>query len=196
MQAVSSMQALSSLVREHRFIARLVGALESYSSLVRRGADVDPADLLALARALRQYADEMHREKEEYVLLPFLVRHGFDWQSPPLSRVREEHSHERDLIAALEHAGARIERWTDENRLHVTALAGSLCALQRQHHQTENEHLFPAVTARLDPVALGQLEAELERFDRQSAHVERRTVASDIGEDLIVRYAALEDVAP
>src|SRR5690606_28871859 len=110
----------------------------------------------------REYVDEMHREKEEHVLLPFLVHHGFDWDAPPLSRVCAEHSLERDLIAARDHAGARIERWTDEERRHVAALARSLCGLQRQHHRTENEQLLPAVNARLDAAALRQLGGELE----------------------------------
>jgi hemerythrin-like domain-containing protein len=189
------MQPLSSLLREHRFIARLADALDSYASLVRQGANVDPADLRGFARTLREYADELHREKEEHVLLPFLVRHGFDWQSPALSLVREEHTHERDLIAAIDHAGARIERWTDESRRNVTALVGSLCALQRKHHQTENERLFPAVTERLDPMALQRLETELERFDYQAGYAERRTAAVDIGEELINRYAALDRAA-
>jgi hemerythrin-like domain-containing protein len=191
----SFMEALSSLVREHRFIERLVAALDAYAALVGQGAQVDPADVRGFARTLREYADELHRQKEEHVLLPFLVRQGFDWEAPPLSQVCEEHSFERDLIAALDHAGARIERWTDEERRHVAALAASICTLQRQHHQTENEQLFPAVMARLDRAALQLLQGELERFDGRPAHVERRTAARDRGEDLIARYAALDRAA-
>jgi hemerythrin-like domain-containing protein len=184
------MEALSSLIREHQFIERLVTALGAYASLVGQGAPVDPADVGGFASTLREYADELHREKEEHVLLPFLVRRGFDWDAPPLSQVCEEHSLERDLIAALDHAGGRIEGWTDEERRHVAALSASLCTLQRQHHQTENEQLFPAVKARLDTAALQLLHAELEHFDGQPAHIERRTAARDRGEDLIARYAA------
>ncbi len=190
------MEALSSLIREHQFIERLVTALGACASLVGQGAPVDPADIRGFVRALREYADELHREKEEYVLLPFLVRQGFDWEAPPLSQVCEEHSLERDLIAALDHAGARLERWTDEERRHVAALAASLCTLQRRHHQTENEQLFPAVKARLDTAALQLLDGELDRFDRRPAHVERRTAARDMGEDLIARYAALDSAGP
>jgi hemerythrin-like domain-containing protein len=187
------MDALSSLVREHQFIARLVAAFDSFASLVERGADVEPEDLRNFTHALREYADEMHREKEEHVLLPFLVRHGFDWEAPPLARVYEEHSVERDLIAALDHAGARLERWTDEERRHVTALVRSLCELQRQHHRTENEQLFPDLMGRLDAAALEQLAAELERFDQRQTHIERRKAATELGDGLIVRFAALHD---
>jgi len=187
------MEALSSLVREHRFITRLVTALEGYASRVRQGADVEPRHVREFARALREYVDELHREKEEHVLLPFLVRHGFDWDAPPLAQVCDEHSHERELIAALDHAGARLERWSDEERRHVTGLVGGL---QREHHHTENDQLFPAVRHRLDAAAQRELYAELERFDQRPAHVERREAARNLGEELIARYAVLDSTGP
>lgn len=188
------MEALSSLVREHQFITMLVGALEAYASRVREGADVEPEHLREFVRALREFADELHREKEEHVLLPFLVRHGFDWEAPPLVQVCDEHSLERDLIAALDHAGARLERWSNEERRHVTGLIGALCTLQREHHRTENEQLFPMVGARLDRAAQRELYDELERFDERPTHVGRRAAVRGLGEELIARYAAPESV--
>jgi hemerythrin-like domain-containing protein len=185
------MEALSSLIREHQFIDRLVAALETYASQVSEGADVEPAHVRGFARALRKYADELHREKEEHVLLPFLVRHGFDWEARPLAQVCDEHALERDLIAALDHAGARLERWSDEERRHVTELVRALCALQREHHRTENEQLFPAVKARLDAAAQQQLHDELEHFDQLPAHVGRRAAASALGDELIACYPPL-----
>lgn len=186
------MEALSSLVREHQFITRLIEALEACSRRVGGGAAVDPADVRNFARVLRQYADELHREKEEHVLLPFLVRQGFDWDAPPLVQVREEHSHERELIAALHHAGARIERWTEDERRHVAAVTSALCELQRRHHQTENDQLFPVIAERLDADARRRLQRELDRFDQIPAHVARRAAACDLAEGLIARYAVLD----
>lgn len=186
------MQALTSLIREHHFINRLVTALDVCAARVRQGVDVEPGDVRGFARALREYADELHREKEEHVLLPFLARHGFDWEAPPLAQVCAEHSLERDLIAALDHAGMRLERWSDEDRRHVAALVEALCALQQRHHRTENDQLFPAVNARLVPAEREQLLAELERFDQRPAHAERRAAASELGEELMARYAALD----
>jgi len=182
------MEALSSLVREHQFLARLMAALDAYARLVERGIEVDPGDLRGFARTLREFADETHREKEEHVLLPFLVHHGFDWQAPPISQVCDEHSIERDLIGAIDHAGARLERWTDEDRRHVVALVRSLCEFQRRHHHTENEQLFPAVMTRLDLAALGQLREALERFDQGPTHRQRGSAARAIGDALIARY--------
>jgi hemerythrin-like domain-containing protein len=192
---LSTMQALSSLIREHQFIARLVAALESYSRRVKHGLDANPADLLAFARAFSQFADELHHEKEERILLPFLARHGFDWNRSPLPLVRAEHRHERDLLEVLIQAGERVTHWSSEERRHVSAIAEALCELQRKHHRTENEILFREVAARLDGEALRHLHAELEAFDAQPSHAERFTAAVALGEALIARYAVL-DSAP
>jgi len=73
----------------------------------------------------------------------------------------------------------------------VVGLARSLSALQRQHHHTENDQLFPEVSARLDEAALAELRRELERFDQQPTHRARRAAARDVGDALIARYSPL-----
>ncbi len=190
------MQALSSLIREHQFITRLVAALESYSRRVKHGLDAAPVDLLAFARAFTEFADELHHEKEERILLPFLARHGVDWNAPPLTLVRAEHRHERDLLEVLAQAGERLTGWSNEERRHVSAIADSLCELQRKHHRTENELLFAGACSRLDPEALSELGAELDTFDAQPRHAERRASAVELGEALITRYAVIDGVGP
>lgn len=186
------MQALSSLIREHQFITHLVAALESYVRRVKHGLDADPADLVAFARALSQFADELHHEKEERILLPFLARHGFDWNGSPLPLVRAEHRHERDLLEVLIQAGERLTHWSNEERRHVSAIADALCALQRKHHRTENELLFPEASVRLTAEALQQLHAELEAFDAHPSHAGQFAAAVELGEALIARYAVVD----
>jgi hemerythrin-like domain-containing protein len=184
------MQALSSLIREHQFIAGLVDALEAYADRVQRGEDADVADMSRFASAFTQFADELHHEKEERVLLPFLARSGFDWGAPPLSRVRSEHRHERYLIEVLMYAGQRLEQWTDEERRHVSATARALCEFQRLHHDTENRELFGAITRQLDEPEKARLERELDEFDAVPSHRAQRVAALEIGADLIERYGA------
>lgn len=183
------MQELASLIREHQFIARLAAALEGYSRRVRDGLDAAPADLRAFATAFTQFADELHHEKEERILLPFLARHGFDWNGPPLRLVRAEHRHERDLLEVLSQAGERLKEWSNEERRHVSAIAGALCDLQRKHHRTENELLFADASSRLDAEAMRQLQAELDAFDAHPSHAERLAASLELGEALIARYA-------
>jgi hemerythrin-like domain-containing protein len=187
------MKPLSSLIREHQYIGRLVDALEAYADRVRCGDDADVADLSRFAAAFTQFADELHHEKEERVLLPFLARSGFDWDAPPLSRVRREHRHERYLIEVLAHAGQRLEQWSDEERRHVSATACALCEFQRRHHETENNDLFGAVARHLDDAGKDRLERELEEFDEAPSHRAQRILALELGAELVERYGAASE---
>src|SRR3954470_1896754 len=148
------MHVLSSLLEEHQFISRLVDALERFAQKVQQGADVDPTDVKQFARGLNQFGDQLHHEKEERILLPFITRHGFDWHAPPLPLIRQEHRHEQYLVSVLTQAGERVEVWSNEERRHVAAAARALCAFQRAHHHTENVELFPQIIERLDSEAL------------------------------------------
>lgn len=180
------MKALASLIREHQLIARLVGALEGYALRLKEERPVEASDLAAFATVFTELADDIHHEKEESVLLPFLSRHGFDWNTGVLSTVREEHQHERYLTDVLCHLGERPTNWNNEDRRHVAATASALVDFQRRHHHLENTELFPEVITRLSEQGLAQLEAELEKFDE--GVVQQRARLLDIASELIERY--------
>lgn len=184
------MTALKSLIEEHQFLSRLATALEAYSQRVRQGLDADLEDLRRFAAAFTQFGDHLHHEKEERILLPFLSRHGFDWNGPPLPLIRQQHRQELYLLDVLRQAGERLTRWSDEERRHVFAAARAWCELQREHHAMENVELFPQVSIRLDAHSLHLLEQELERFDREPQHREARAAVLALGAELIERYAS------
>lgn len=180
--------ALSSLIREHQLIARVAAALDAYADAIRQDMPVQTDDLGRFAQVFNDFADGIHHEKEENILLPLLSRHGFDWQSEVLKAVRREHRQERYLIAVLCQAGTRPDSWSTEDRRQIPAAASALAEFQRKHHHRENEELFPDVLARLDAETLGQLQAELERFDDNTQHRALRTSAERLALDLIQRY--------
>ncbi|HWO13441.1 MAG TPA: hypothetical protein VNN80_28265 [Polyangiaceae bacterium] len=182
------MTVLNSLIEDHRFISRLIGALENYTRHVERGLDADPAHLRGFAAALTELGDHLHHEKEERILLPFLSRHGFDWNAAPLPLIRQEHRHELYLLGVLRQAGERLVEWSPEERRHVVAAAAALCEFQRRHHETENAELFPAAAQRLSPSESLQLDRELEAFDALPAHRERRAAALAPATWLIEQY--------
>jgi hemerythrin-like domain-containing protein len=183
------MQPLSSLIEEHQFISRLVDALERCAQHVQQGMGVDPGDVKRFARVLREFGDQLHHEKEERVLLPFITRHGFDWNAAPLPLIRQEHRQEQYLVSVLAQAGERLAEWSNEDRRHVAAGAQALCDFQRAHHQTENASLFPLILERLELEALRSLERELAAFDAQQSHQRVRAEATLAGAELIARYA-------
>jgi hemerythrin-like domain-containing protein len=182
------MQVLSSLIEEHQFISRLVDALERCAEQVLQGAEVDPGDVKRFARVLNQFGDQIHHEKEERIVLPFITRHGFDWNAHPLPLIRQEHRQEQYLVSVLTQAGERLNAWSNEDRRHVAAAAQALCAFQRAHHRTENSELFPMILARIESEVLRTLESELALFDAQPSHQRVRAEATHVGGELIEQY--------
>jgi hemerythrin-like domain-containing protein len=159
-----------------------------YATQVEQGLAAEPAHLRQFAEVLTELGDNLHHEKEERVLLPFLVRHGFDWNAHPLPQIRQEHRHELYLLGVLRQAGERVRQWSPEERRHVSSAATALCDFQRRHHETENTQLFPAVSRRLPLAAAQQLRTELEQFDADPAHRERRSAARALALSLIEQY--------
>src|SRR5688572_9186331 len=110
------MTALSSLIREHQIISRLVEGLAVYANCIKLEWDFDPEDLAHFARVFREFTDQIHHEKEESILLPLLSRNGFRWEYGVLSEVRRDHRHERYLIDVLYQIGTRAGAWSNEDR--------------------------------------------------------------------------------
>lgn len=180
------MKAVESLIREHQVIGRLADALEAYALQTKQGRPPDAADLGRFAAAFADFAERIHHEKEENILLPALVRHGVHWEDGALAAVRREHRQESYLIDVLHQAGERAGSWNHEDRRHIAASAQALVDFQRQHHALESSELFPLLSTRLDATALAELQSALEKFDRE--HEGLRAEALRAAERLIRGY--------
>jgi hemerythrin-like domain-containing protein len=190
------MKAVESLIREHQVIGRLADALEVYAEHTKQGRPPEADDLGRFAAAFTDYAERIHHEKEESILLPALVRHGAHWDDGTLPAVRLEHRQESYLIDVLRQAGERAGSWNHEDRRHIAASAQALVEFQRNHHLLESSKLFPLLPIRLDAAALAELQSALERFDRE--HESLHDDALRRAEDLIGRYGPprLSEVRP
>jgi hemerythrin-like domain-containing protein len=182
------MKTVESLIREHQVIGRLADALEAYGLQTKQGRPPDAADLGRFAAAFTDFAERIHHEKEENILLPALARHGVHWDDGALAAVRRDHRQESYLIDVLRQAGERAGSWNHEDRRHIAASAQALVDFQRQHHALESAELFPLLNIRLDATALAQLQSALEKFDRE--HEALRAGALAGAERLIGRYEA------
>lgn len=187
------MHALYSLMREHKDCLQLVDALESYADDVSRGTPVAMDDLAHFARLFRDLTDHVHHEKEEEILLPCLVRHGFDWDNGPLAEIRRQHEHERYLSDVLQHAAAKGPGWLEEHRQHVIDASRALVDFQRKHIEMETTQLFPAVLARLNPSELDALGRQLADFDSIARATLDCAELEQLSQRLVARYGA--DVA-
>ena len=180
------MKAVESLIREHQVIGRLADALEVYVEHTRQGRAPDAADLGRFAAAFSDFAERIHHEKEENILLPALVRQGVHWDDGALPAVRREHRQESYLIDVLRQAGERAGSWNHEDRRHIAASALALVDFQRKHHALESSALFPLLPVHLDASAQAALQSALEKFDRE--HEGLRADALAGAESLIGRY--------
>jgi hemerythrin-like domain-containing protein len=157
---------------------------------------VDARDLSGFAQAFSDFAEHIHHEKEESILLPLLVHHGFEWESGVLADVRGEHRHEQYLVDVLSQVGERAGSWSNEDRRQISAAAMALVEFQRNHHHRENNELFPEVLVRLSVDALRQLQTQLEKFDEDPHHQKFRAAALGVAWELIERYPAESSPAP
>jgi hemerythrin-like domain-containing protein len=182
---------LSSLIREHEVIARLLHALSGFATSLElaEGEHAGPRDLAAFARFFREFADEVHHDKEENVLIPILARHGFSWDDGVLAEVRLDHEQERYLIDVLCQASQRDSSWSHEERRTIAATLRELADFQRGHLARENYQLFPEVTRRLTGDVLDTLRIELARFDTHPRHRAVSVELMLLAEGLVLRYA-------
>jgi hemerythrin-like domain-containing protein len=162
------MQALESLTRDHQVLWGLTEALEAVVAALDAGQRLERGDLRDLAHGFRTIADYRHFEKEDEVLVPLLVRHGFDYNLQILGDARREHDALRYLIRVLEQAAERELSWTLYERQRIAGTARSLVERQRSLATLQEIELFPEVVTRLEPAVLGQLTEELWEFDEAS----------------------------
>jgi hemerythrin-like domain-containing protein len=186
------MHPLESLITEHIVISRLVDALVGYARCLGEGdgSGAEPCDLHAFARFFREFADELHHEKEENVLMPALALEGFSWSDGVLADVRLDHQQERYLIDVLCQASERASEWNPEDRRRIASTAMALAEFQQSHLRRENEELFPEVARRLSCDASNQIHGELSRFDERPHHRARSSELVTLSERLVERYVS------
>src|SRR6187431_275989 len=113
------MRALESLERDHRLLQGLTEALEVYVAALDAGETLRAGDLSDLVNAFRNVADYRHFEKVEEVLIPLLVRSGFDFDLARLDDGRLEHERVRYLIEVLHQSAERELNWNLDERQRI-----------------------------------------------------------------------------
>lgn len=168
------MQALVSLQEDHRLLLELTDALEAFAHALPCAAAVPVDDLEAFARAFREFADHLHYEKEEHVLMPFLARHGYDWNGALMTHVREQHAQNRYLIDVLHQAAQRVDGFSRDDQRRLASTARALVSLQRRLLELQDIELFPVVSSSITKEALAELQARLSDFDYRGSRRARK----------------------
>lgn len=162
------MTALDRLFEEHALILRVVGALESLVDRLQSDNNDHRSELVRVMTFFREFADLLHHEKEESLLLPALVNAGLRWDDGVVAEVRKEHDLERQMLQTLRHASLQASPWSIMDKQRVIDVGRRFVTFMRGHVALENEQLRPLLLTRLDGPALAQLNEGLERFDARS----------------------------
>jgi hemerythrin-like domain-containing protein len=182
------MRALESLERDHRLLQGLTDALEVYVAALDAGQPLTLGDLSDLVNAFRTVADYRHFEKVEEVVIPLLVRSGFDFDLTRLDDGRHAHERIRYLIEVLHQSAERELCWNLDERQRIARAARHLIEEQRRTSRQAVE-LFPEIVTRLEAPVLGQLTEQLCHFDEASAARGPELDISAVSESVFARYA-------
>jgi hemerythrin-like domain-containing protein len=170
-----TVNAIETLMAEHRLIERTLSAMEACARSVDAGADVAPAEVGRFARFLRSYADELHHGKEEDLLFERMVEEGFPREVGPIGMMRFEHDQGRALVRKLAELGAK-EHFELADRHQVLEAAADFSELLRAHIQREDRILYPMAEQRLSQETMQRLEREVAEHLEKNAEKEKALV--------------------
>jgi hemerythrin-like domain-containing protein len=184
---VGGMQAIETLMSEHRVIEHVLDALAGFVEEVRRPVAGEQAQLARFVGFLRDFADEQHHAKEEDILFAAMVRCGFPDRAGPIAVMRDEHERGRVLVRRLGALAALAAPWGDGERADVAEAAQGFARLLRAHIQKEDGVLYPLAEQHLPAAVLAEVEAACAAADAARGERPSRLVA--LAEDLAARHA-------
>jgi hemerythrin-like domain-containing protein len=159
------MSAVDRLFEEHSVILQVLEALEAFVDRLQAEGGDYRAELVRLMAFFREFADLLHHEKEESVLLPALVDAGLRWDDGVIAEVRKDHELERHMLQSLRHCALQSTPWSLMDRQRVVDVGRRYIDFMRRHIRTENERLRPLIASSLKELAAQQLNEQLDRFD-------------------------------
>lgn len=188
------MDAIETLMNEHRTIERVLDAMTGFADEIRRRGATEEDELGAFVTFLREYADEHHHHKEEDVLFEAMIAHGFPRQAGPVAVMLNEHDQGRALVRVLASKVGPGAAWTDDDRHEIADAAHGFSDLLRAHIQKEDRILYPMAEQRLPPEVLEAVGAACAEQDQARAASSERLVA--LAEGLVLRHAAVGHPRP
>lgn len=181
------MEAIETLMTEHRLIERVIEALNAFADGASRKTTDERDELGRFVTFIRELADGVHHGKEEEVLFAALVEAGFPRQGGPVGVMLGEHAEGRRLVAMLRGLAEQPAPWNAADRQLLVEASGGYGALLRAHIHKEDAILYPMAEQRLAAESQARVDALCAELDRnQAARIEALT---ELGEALVATHA-------
>jgi hemerythrin-like domain-containing protein len=183
------MDAIETLMNEHRAIERVLDALVGFAEDAQRKGATDKDELGRFVTFVREYADAGHHGKEEDILFRVMVDHGFPKHGGPIAVMLQEHDQGRGLVGILRARAAQAEPWSDADRQEIVEAAGAFSRMLHAHIHKEDAILYPMAEQHLPPEALAQVGAACEEFEAARTASGSLEALSALGDALVARHA-------
>ncbi len=181
------MDAIETLMNEHRTIERVLDALVGFAEdAVRRGTS-DKDELGRFVTFVREFADACHHGKEEDILFAAMADAGFPRNGGPIAVMLHEHDQGRALVRILKDRAEQPGAWTDADRHEVAEVARGYSAMLHAHIHKEDAILYPMAEQHLAPEVMDRVGEDCERYEAERAGGHERLHA--LAEALIARHA-------
>jgi hemerythrin-like domain-containing protein len=183
------MDAIETLMREHRTIEKVIDALTAFTQETRRRGATARGELARFVAFLRRYADDIHHGKEEEILFRTMADHGFPTDGGPLAVMLGEHARGRALVAVLASATEGTAPWSDEDRRRIAEAAAAYGALLRSHIHKEDAILYPMAEQHLPPQAMAEVDLACAERDADPATAELSDRYAVLAEELVATHS-------
>ncbi|HEY6100222.1 MAG TPA: hemerythrin domain-containing protein [Anaeromyxobacter sp.] len=183
------MDAIDTLMSEHRVIESVLDALVAFSDEVRRNGTTEKEELARFVAFVRGFADACHHGKEEGVLFAAMVEHGFPRDGGPIAVMLQEHDEGRGLVGVLNARAEQPAPWSDADRQEIADVAFGFSQMLRQHIHKEDAVLYPMAEEHLPPEALQRVGEDCERFEAEKTGSGEHERFHALAESLVARYA-------
>jgi hemerythrin-like domain-containing protein len=184
------MDAIETLMTEHRLIEQVLDALVGFADEIRRQDATAKEELGRFVVFLREFADRCHHGKEEGVLFEAMVRSGFPRDGGPIAVMLHDHAQGRALIGALAHAAEKPGDWSGEDRQRIAEAAYAYSDLLHAHIHKEDAILYPMAEQHLSPEAMERVGEDCERFEAEQTGSGEHERLHALAEHLVGRHAA------
>jgi hemerythrin-like domain-containing protein len=183
------MEAIETLMSEHRVIERGLDALDAFAEEALRGAADDRKELGRFVAFIREFADACHHGKEEDILFKAMVEAGFPSQGGPIAVMLHEHDVGRAFVKRLADLAAQAAPWSTGDREALAEAAHGYANLLRLHIQKEDGILYPMAEQHLPPPVMERVDRDCARYEQEKTGAGEHERLHRLAEELVARHA-------
>lgn len=164
------MDLFETLVDDHRIIARVLNAFESFLEETESSGVLDLVELNRFVVFFREFVELLHHEREEEVLFPAMESVGYARKGAPLGHIHDQHEEECALLLKLRKLAVAASPPSSARQARVIETGRELITFEQEHMKKESELLYPAMKKEF----AGQTLADLSRKLNTGQAAERR----------------------